>query len=380
MPSLPTSSTALHHRSPSRRRGATTFMQLLASKKIEETPVGNMGGSTAGVGKETPPTGPTIAARRCRHRATSLVLPPTTAIGGRPCVMRSYCQSFPPPPSSAIYEEEKREAARRKKEIHGGNRYRPLCRSPPETGECPGWFFRTLPLMIKGEEEGVKCSPLSPLMLNSFAAAEVSKLKLTNARRLLPLLLLEAGSRERDGKQRKDTRETSVGPHRCLAPAKLLPRRSPFRKRSSPGGEGWKPPCLFAAGSAGRRGYRRGGPLPCDVEKPESLPSHALVADQESPPHPPPLPSARQLRSLLMPETGESPPWSPAALQCHPHLLPPPSLLCSATGDLAGGGGVRKPLTLSEMLLPYSSYASRGRRPAATSQTADERRYSPTGA
>nr|GMD60599.1 hypothetical protein Iba_chr12aCG12780 [Ipomoea batatas] len=180
-------------------------MPLLASEKIEETPVGNMGGSTAGVGKETPPTGPTIAARRCHHRATSLVLPPTTAIDGRPCVMRSCCQSFPPPPSSAVYEEEKREAARRRKEIHGGNRYRPLCRSPPEIGECPGWFFRMLPLLIKGEEEAGKCSPLSPLMLNSSVAAEVSKIKLTNARRLLPLLLLEAGSRERDGKQRKET-------------------------------------------------------------------------------------------------------------------------------------------------------------------------------
>nr|GMD93402.1 60S ribosomal protein L7-2 [Ipomoea batatas] len=94
-------------------------MPPLASENIEETPVGNMGGSTAGVGKETPPTGPTIAARRCHHRATSLVLPPTTAIDGRPCVMRSCCQSFPPPPSSAVYEEEKREAARRRKEIHG---------------------------------------------------------------------------------------------------------------------------------------------------------------------------------------------------------------------------------------------------------------------
>nr|GMC64474.1 hypothetical protein Iba_chr02dCG5310 [Ipomoea batatas] len=35
----------------------------------------------------------------------------------------------------------------------------------------------------------------------------------------------------------------------------------PFRKQSSPGSEGWKPPCLFATGSAGRRGHRH-NPLP----------------------------------------------------------------------------------------------------------------------
>nr|GMD98107.1 hypothetical protein Iba_chr15cCG8970 [Ipomoea batatas] len=69
----------------------------------------------------------------------------------------------------------------------------------------------------------------------------------------------------------------------------------PLPEDSSPGGEGWKPPCLFAAGSAGRRGHHRDGPLPCDVEKPESLPGRALAANQESPPHPPPLPSSPPL-------------------------------------------------------------------------------------